>query len=123
MIDRRIGLYGHPFDIQSLFYAALKGSIELLIPNQENKNIIQAVHKRLGPFAQATSRRLLVRLERLNVIYRFQVEGVWRRSPQSVQHLLRLYSVLSACEMAARSRWLPSWQFRSLTTGLPLCFR
>ncbi len=33
MIDRRMGVYGHPLEIQSLFYIALKVGLELLNPD------------------------------------------------------------------------------------------
>jgi hypothetical protein len=33
MIDRRMGVYGHPLEIQALFYAALRTARELLLPN------------------------------------------------------------------------------------------
>jgi ribosomal protein L21E len=74
MIDRRMGLYGHPLDIQSLFYAALQASLELLIPNQKNQNIIQAVHNRLGPLLKQLRENYWLDPDRLNVIYRYQVE-------------------------------------------------
>lgn len=74
MIDRRMGLYGHPLDIQSLFYAALRASLELLVPNQKNQNIIQAVHSRLSPLLKQLRENYWLDSERLNVIYRFQVE-------------------------------------------------
>jgi hypothetical protein len=74
MIDRRMGLYGHPLDIQSLFYAALKTSSELLVPNQENQTIISAVYARLNPLLRQLRDNYWLDTERLNVIYRFQVE-------------------------------------------------
>lgn len=75
MIDRRMGLYGHPLDIQSLFYAALKASIELLIPNeQKNQTILQAVYNRLGPLLKQLRENYWLDPDRLNVIYRYQVE-------------------------------------------------
>ena len=74
MIDRRMGLYGHPIDIQSLFYAALRASIELLIPNQENRKMIQAVHNRMGPLLKQLRENYWLDPDRLNVIYRYQVE-------------------------------------------------
>jgi len=74
MIDRRMGLYGHPLDIQSLFYASLQASLELLIPNQKNQNIIQAVHSRLGPLLKQLRENYWLDTDRLNVIYRYQVE-------------------------------------------------
>jgi hypothetical protein len=74
MIDRRMGLYGHPLDIQSLFYAALRTSLELLLPIPENQTILQAVRKRLGPLQQHLRDNYWIDTDRLNVIYRFQVE-------------------------------------------------
>ncbi|MGJ3251162.1 MAG: glycoside hydrolase 100 family protein [Elainellaceae cyanobacterium] len=74
MIDRRMGLYGHPIDIQALFYMALKASLELLIPNQTNQRMIQAVHCRLAPLLKQLRENYWLDPDRLNVIYRFQVE-------------------------------------------------
>jgi ribosomal protein L21E len=74
MIDRRMGLYGHPLDIQSLFYAALRASLKLLINNDENQIILQAVYSRLGPLLRQLRENYWLDPDRLNVIYRFQVE-------------------------------------------------
>jgi hypothetical protein len=74
MIDRRMGLYGHPLDIQSLFYAALRGSLEMLIPNERNQYMIQAVNSRLNPLLRQLRENYWIDPDRLNVIYRFQVE-------------------------------------------------
>lgn len=74
MIDRRLGLYGHPLDIQSLFYGALRASLELLVPNAQNNDLIQAVFCRLGPLQNQLRKNYWLDSERLNVIYRFRVE-------------------------------------------------
>lgn len=74
MIDRRMGLYGHPLDIQSLFYGALKASLELLTPNQTNQFMIRSVQNRLDPLLMQLRQNYWLDSERLNVIYRFQVE-------------------------------------------------
>ena len=75
MIDRRMGLYGHPLDIQSLFYAALRASLELLVPDrQENQTIIQAVHCRLPLLLKQLRENYWLDIDRLNIIYRYQVE-------------------------------------------------
>jgi hypothetical protein len=74
MIDRRMGLYGHPLDIQSLFYAALRGSLEMLLPNERNQHMIQAVNSRLNPLLRQLRENYWIDPDRLNVIYRFQVE-------------------------------------------------
>ncbi|MBD2459542.1 glycoside hydrolase 100 family protein [Oscillatoria sp. FACHB-1407] len=74
MIDRRMGLYGHPLDIQSLFYTALRASLELLLPNADNQNILQAVRRRLPPLLKQLRENYWIDPERLNVIYRYRVE-------------------------------------------------
>ena len=74
MIDRRMGLYGHPLDIQSLFFAALKASLEMLIPNETNEYMIRAVQNRLPPLTKQIRENYWLDPDRLNVIYRFQVE-------------------------------------------------
>lgn len=50
MIDRRMGMYGHPLDIEVLFYAALRAACEILliVPNKKNSGYIQKVEHRLG---------------------------------------------------------------------------
>lgn len=74
MIDRRMGLYGHPLDIQSLFYGALRASLELLAPIPQNQRAIQAVRSRLGPLRQQLRENYWLDSDRLNIIYRYQVE-------------------------------------------------
>jgi hypothetical protein len=50
MIDRRMGMYGHPLDIEVLFYAALRAAREILliVPTEENSGYVQKVEHRLG---------------------------------------------------------------------------
>lgn len=74
MIDRRMGLYGHPLDIQSLFYAALRASLELLRPIAENHAMIEAVYSRIRPLQRQLRENYWLDTERLNVIYRYRVE-------------------------------------------------
>ncbi len=74
MIDRRMGLYGHPLDIQSLFYAALKASLEMLVPDETNQFMIRAVQNRMEPLTKQIRENYWLDPDRLNVIYRFQVE-------------------------------------------------
>jgi len=74
MIDRRMGLYGHPLDIQVLFYAALRASMELLLPIPDNQLIIEAVKRRLPALLKQLREHYWLDPERLNVIYRYRVE-------------------------------------------------
>ncbi len=74
MIDRRMGMYGHPLDIQSLFYGALRASLELLVENDDNQKMIQGIHSRLIPLRRQLREHYWLDPERLNVIYRYRVE-------------------------------------------------
>lgn len=75
MIDRRMGTYGHPLDIQSLFHAALRASLELLVPDDEqNEPLILAVKSRIDPLVRELHDHYWLDPERLNIIYRFHVE-------------------------------------------------
>jgi hypothetical protein len=74
MIDRRMGLYGHPLDIQALFYIALLTSEELLLQNAENRFMRQAVQNRIGPLLKQLRENYWLDTDRLNIIYRYQVE-------------------------------------------------
>jgi glycogen debranching enzyme len=50
MIDRRMGMYGHPLDIEVLFYAALRAACEMLslLPSKESNDYIVKVEHRIG---------------------------------------------------------------------------
>jgi glycogen debranching enzyme len=60
MIDRRMGINGHPLEIQSLFYAALRAASELLLDNRENANHVR--------------HHYWLDIDRLNIIYRYRGE-------------------------------------------------
>jgi len=101
MIDRRLGLYGHPLDIQSLFYAALRASLELLIPNPPNQNMLQGVCSRLGPFLKQLRENYWLDRDRLNVIYRYQVE-------EYGEEALNQFNIYSdSIPFYRLSKWLP----------------
>jgi glycogen debranching enzyme len=74
MIDRRMGLYGYPLDIQALFYPTLKASLELLTFVPENLPIINAVKGRLPLLEKQLRQDYWLDPDRLNAIYRFRVE-------------------------------------------------
>jgi hypothetical protein len=48
MIDRRMGVYGYPLEIQGLFFTALLAAKELLIQNNDNKIYFENINRRLG---------------------------------------------------------------------------
>ncbi|MEO1428762.1 MAG: glycoside hydrolase 100 family protein [Cyanobacteria bacterium J06633_8] len=74
MIDRRMGVYGHPLDLQVLFYIALRSAGELLLPEGDDDTYVKAVKERSGHLAFHIQFYYWLNLERLNEMYRYQVE-------------------------------------------------
>ncbi len=74
MIDRRMGVYGHPLEIQALFYTALRCAQELLAPDRRGDIYQQIVNQRLGVLNYHIREYYWVDLKRLNEIYRFRGE-------------------------------------------------
>jgi hypothetical protein len=73
MIDRRLGIYGHPLEIQTLFYAALRAARELLIC-KGNQDIVEAIDNRLPLLCAHIRQHYWIDINRLNAIYRFKGE-------------------------------------------------
>ncbi|MGF1479652.1 MAG: glycoside hydrolase 100 family protein [Cyanophyceae cyanobacterium] len=73
-IDRRMGVDGHPLDIQVLFAVALQTSQEFLLPTPENAVYRQAVRDRLGHLVYHLRQYYWLDRHRLNEIYRYRVE-------------------------------------------------
>jgi len=76
MIDRRMGVYGHPLDIQALFFTALGAARELLNPaaGDDYSAYHNAVTERLGHLFYHLRNHYWVDLERVNKTYRSRVE-------------------------------------------------
>jgi Alkaline and neutral invertase len=72
MIDRRMGVYEHPLEIQVLFYAALRAARELLLPNNDNCTCLDNIKQRLGTLTYHLREYYWIDLKRLNEIYRFE---------------------------------------------------
>ena len=75
MIDRRMGVYGYPLDIQALFYTALLASRELLEENETNEPYRKAVYDRLGHLVYHIRKYYWLDFDQLNEMYRYDVEG------------------------------------------------
>jgi len=71
MIDRRMGVYGYPLEIQALFYAALRSARELLL---SESTYLLAVETRLQHLSYHVQTYYWLDLKRLNEIYRYRVE-------------------------------------------------
>lgn len=101
MIDRRMGINGHPLEIQSLFYTALCAAQELLVNNAENADVNLAVANRCQPLIEHIRRHYWLDLERLNEIYRFKSEEYG----ESALNQFNIYS--DSIPYDQLSRWLP----------------
>ena len=73
MIDRRLGIYGHPLEIQSLFYAALRAAREMLI-GHVNQGWVIAIDNRLPILRAHIRKHYWIDIKRLNAIYRYKGE-------------------------------------------------
>jgi hypothetical protein len=80
MIDRRMGVSGHPLEIQALFYAALRAARELLLPGRKADIYIQVVNHRLSSLNYHIREYYWLDLKRLNHIYRYQGEEFGARA-------------------------------------------
>jgi len=74
MIDRRMGVYGHPLEIQALFSALLDVGRALLEPTESNRSLLdRAAHRRRALQTYVRDRYWLDR-SRLTEIHRFRTE-------------------------------------------------
>jgi hypothetical protein len=74
MIDRRMGVYGHPLEIQALFYAALRSARELLAPSRQGEIYTLVINQRLSTLNYHIRTYYWLDIKRLNEIYRYQGE-------------------------------------------------
>lgn len=74
MIDRRMGIHGHPLEIQALFYSALRCAREMLIVNDETKNLVAAINNRLSALSFHIREYYWVDMRKINEIYRYNTE-------------------------------------------------
>lgn len=74
MIDRRMAVYGHPLEIQALFYGMLQIALELLKPEPENEKLLMASKKRLQTLRSFVRIYYWLDQQRLNEIHRFRSE-------------------------------------------------
>lgn len=72
MLDRRMGVYGHPLEIQVLFYGALQIAQAFL--RSEEADYLEAIQKRLKTLHYHVWEYYWLDLNRINQIYRFEVD-------------------------------------------------
>jgi glycogen debranching enzyme len=75
MIDRRMGMYGHPLDIQVLLYTAFRSASEILEFNRKKNNeTIQEVNHRILHLSDHINKYYWLDRKELNDIYRYKTE-------------------------------------------------
>ncbi|OAY70851.1 Neutral/alkaline invertase 1, mitochondrial, partial [Ananas comosus] len=74
MIDRRMGIHGHPLEIQALYYSALRCSREMISINDGSKNLVRAINNRLSALSFHIREYYWVDMKKINEIYRYKTE-------------------------------------------------
>ncbi|ERN13539.1 hypothetical protein AMTRI_Chr09g20630 [Amborella trichopoda] len=74
MVDRRMGVYGYPIEIQALFFMALRCSLLLLKNDDEGKECAERVTKRLHALSYHIRSYFWLDFQQLNDIYRYKTE-------------------------------------------------
>ncbi|KAK9129522.1 hypothetical protein Sjap_010009 [Stephania japonica] len=74
MVDRRMGVYGYPVEIQALFFMALRCALVLLKHDDEGKEFVERIVKRLHALSYHMRSYFWIDLKQLNDIYRFKTE-------------------------------------------------
>ncbi|GMG98467.1 hypothetical protein Nepgr_000307 [Nepenthes gracilis] len=74
MIDRRMGIHGHPLEIQALFYSALLCAREMLAPEDGSAELIQALNNRMVALSFHIREYYWIDMKKLNEIYRYKTE-------------------------------------------------
>ncbi|CAL1383959.1 unnamed protein product [Linum trigynum] len=74
MIDRRMGVYGYPIEIQALFFMALRCALTLLKQDSEGKEFVERIVKRLHALSYHMRSYFWLDLKQLNDIYRYKTE-------------------------------------------------
>ncbi|XP_076888656.1 alkaline/neutral invertase E, chloroplastic-like [Bidens hawaiensis] len=74
MIDRRMGIHGHPLEIQALFYSALLSAGEMLAREDASADLITALNNRLVALSFHVREYYWIDMRKLNEIYRYKTE-------------------------------------------------
>ncbi|XXG45511.1 hypothetical protein AAC387_Pa02g0578 [Persea americana] len=74
MIDRRMGVYGYPIEIQALFFMALRCALAMLKHDAEGKEFVERIVKRLHALSYHMRSYFWLDFQQLNDIYRYKTE-------------------------------------------------
>ncbi|CAI9265135.1 unnamed protein product [Lactuca saligna] len=72
--DRRMGIHGHPLEIQALFYSALRCSREMVKVNESTEGLAAAINNRLSALSFHIREYYWVDMKKINEIYRYKTE-------------------------------------------------
>ncbi|KAK4769665.1 hypothetical protein SAY87_030197 [Trapa incisa] len=73
MIDRRMGIYGYPIEIQALFYFALRCAQQML-DAEKGKEFIERIDRRIEALSFHIREYFWLDHTQLNIIYRYKTE-------------------------------------------------
>ncbi|KAG8064518.1 hypothetical protein GUJ93_ZPchr0004g40134 [Zizania palustris] len=75
MIDRRMGVYGYPIEIQALFFMALRCAVLMLKPDAaEGKETMERIATRLHAMSYHMRSYFWLDFQQLNDVYRYKTE-------------------------------------------------
>ncbi|XP_074572816.1 putative alkaline/neutral invertase D [Curcuma longa] len=74
MIDRRMGIYGYPIEIQALFFMALRCALSMLKHDAEGKEFVERIVTRLHALSYHMRSYFWFDFQQLNDIYRYKTE-------------------------------------------------
>ncbi|XP_010477524.1 PREDICTED: probable alkaline/neutral invertase D [Camelina sativa] len=74
MVDRRMGVYGYPIEIQALFFMALRSAMSMLKHDTEGKEFMERIVKRLHALSFHMRSYFWLDFQQLNDIYRYKTE-------------------------------------------------
>ncbi|KAF8405365.1 hypothetical protein HHK36_010269 [Tetracentron sinense] len=74
MVDRRMGVYGYPIEIQALFFMALRCASLLLKQDDEGKEFVERIAVRLHALSYHMRGYFWLDMKQLNDIYRYKTE-------------------------------------------------
>lgn len=80
MIDRRLGVYGHPIEVQALFFGALCAARQLLTAAETDGGLVQRVDQRLRTLRNYIRIYYWLDVRRLNEIHRYETEQFGQES-------------------------------------------
>jgi glycogen debranching enzyme len=80
MVDRRMGVYGHPLEVQVLFFAALRRALHYIQRSDENRPLIERAERRLQRLRDYLRRYYWLDLPRLSELHRSPTEQFGERA-------------------------------------------